>query len=63
MMFIWSLIHYSHLIGQEPRGQKFSQLQQRAPTKAEQPGLGRGQNRVGKMMLVIDMGGRSTGSR
>ena len=59
----WSLIHYSYLIGQEPGGQKFSQLQQRAPTKVEQPGLGRGQDRVGKMMLVIDMGGRSTGSR
>ena len=60
---LWSLIHYTYLIGQEPRGKKFSQLQKRAPTKAEQPGLGRAQDRVGKMMLVIDMGGRSMASR
>ena len=59
---LWSLIHYTYLIGQEPQGKKFSQLQKRAPTKAEQPGLGRAQDRVGKMMLVIDMGGRSMAS-
>ena len=59
----WSLIHYTYLIGQESRGQQFSQLQNRAPTKVEQPGQDRGQGRVGKMMLVIDMGGRSAASR
>ena len=59
----WSLIHYTYLTGQEPQGQKFSQLQKRAQTKAEQLGQDRGQDRVGKMMLVIDMDGRSVASR